>query len=149
MKLKQTYLCQIVQEVHVKAYLNERAETEAIMHHTLCCPVIINGSVDLFPACTNTSCQKKINIVPRENLVQCIYYARHMKPIACVNLFEDILQFENITLSLPRHVLEDFFMEDVIAEYKNMDLLIEKIIYMKNIDYQYNSRNIVTKMRKH
>lgn len=40
-------------------------------------------------------------------------------------------------------------MEDVIAEYKNMDLLIEKIIYMKNIDYQYNSRNIVTKMRKH
>ena len=72
-----------------------------------------------------------------------------MKPIACVNLFEDILQFENITLSLPRHVLEDFFMEDVIAEYKNMDLLIEKIIYMKNIDYQYNSRNIVTKMRKH
>lgn len=39
-------------------------------------------------------------------------------------------------------------MEDVITEYKDMDLLIEKIMYMENIDYQYNLRNIVTKMCK-
>ena len=39
-------------------------------------------------------------------------------------------------------------MEDVIAEYRDMDLLIEKILYMKNIDYQYNSRNIVTNVNK-
>ena len=70
-----------------------------------------------------------------------------MKPTACVNLFEAILQFENINLSFPLHVL-GFLMEDVITEYKDMDLLIEKIMYMENIDYQYNPRNIVTKMCK-
>ena len=71
-----------------------------------------------------------------------------MKPTACVNLFEAILQFETIALSLLLHVLEDFLMEDVIAEYRDMDLLIEIILYMKNIDYQYNSRNIVTNVNK-
>ena len=30
------------------------------MHSTSCCPEIINGSIDLLPACTNASCQKKI-----------------------------------------------------------------------------------------
>ena len=40
-------------------------------------------------------------------------------------------------------------MEDVIAEYKDMDLIIENILYMENNDYQHNSRNIVTKMWKH
>ena len=70
-----------------------------------------------------------------------------MKPTACVNLFKAILQFENVNLSFPLHVL-GFLMEDVITEYKDMDLLIEKIMYMENIDYQYNPRNIVTKMCK-
>ena len=118
------------------------------MHSTSCCPEIINGSIDLLPACTNASCQKKIVIVPGENLVWCTYCARCMKPTACVNLFEAILQFETIALSLLLHVLEDFLMEDVIAEYRDMDLLIEIILYMKNIDYQYNSRNIVTNVNK-
>lgn len=44
-----------------------------------------------------------------------------MKPTACVNLFKAILQFENINLSFPLHVL-GFLMEDVITEYKDMDL---------------------------
>ena len=80
--------------VDVKAYLNERTEAEAIMDPTLCCSEIINASNDLLPGRTNTSWQKKIVIVLGENLVRCTYCLR-----ACVNLFEAILQFENITVA--------------------------------------------------
>ena len=38
-------------------------------------------------------------------LVQCTFWARRMNLTACVNLFEAILQFENMALSLSLHIL--------------------------------------------
>lgn len=133
--------------VEVKAYLNERVETVVIMHTTLCCPKIINASFDLFPTW-------KKYFIPKEkcycswikSLVRWTYYRRPMKLTAFFNL---LFQFEIFSLPLPLHVLEDFSMENVIAEYKGMVLLIENILYMERIVYQFSSRNVITKMCKH
>ena len=102
----------------MKAYLNERPETEAIMHPTLYFLEVINVSVNLFPACTNTSWQKKIPLSLRK-----------------------IRSYAPTVRGAWNHVLEDILMEDIIAEYKAM--------YIENIDYEYTSRNIITKMCKH
>ena len=98
--------------VDVKSYLIKKVEGQVIIHPTLCWTKIINTSFDLFPACTITSSQRKVLAVPEESLVQCTYCTRRMKPTACVwgtflggSLFQAILQFENITPSLPLQVI--------------------------------------------
>lgn len=120
------------------------------MHPKLCCPEILNAIIEIFPACCNAECKQKVTIFQGEKLVHCSHCTGRMKPASCVESFEGILEFQNVTLSLPLAVVEEFLGEKVIPTYQeNIDVLIEKLLYFEKVDYQHNSKNVITKMSYH
>jgi len=92
---------------------NKRRSTRAQQKLTqqLCCPEIISANAQFFPACCNSLCHNKVTLVPGERIVQCERCNRKMKPTSCVCIFECILEFSEVTLTLPLETLNPYLNE--------------------------------------
>lgn len=137
-------------DVDITKYERIKSEANALMNPSLCCPVIVNVCIEIFDACSNPICKEKVTIVPGERSVQCIHCSRSMTPTMCSTAFHAVLQFQNVELNLPLHVLEEFLNEPVVKKYKdNVKNLVDKVLYFKNVDFHYNTKNIITKISQH
>ena len=64
---------------------------------------------------------------------------------SCV--FHCVMSFEDKMLTLPIEVISVFLKEDVINTYQtDINTLMEKLLFLENVDYIYNSKNIITAM---
>ena len=66
---------------------------------------------------------------------------------SCV--FHCVMSFEDKMLTLPIEVISVFLKEDVINTYQtDINTLMEKLLFLENVDYIYNSKNIITAMER-
>ena len=66
---------------------------------------------------------------------------------SCV--FHCVMSFEDKMLTLPIEVISVFLKEDVINTYQtDINTLMEKLLFLENVDYTYNSKNIITAMER-
>ena len=119
-------------------------------HPKLCCPNIINASAEIFPVCCTYQCNEKITIVPGDRIIKCSSCFRRMKPYNFSSFFEAVLDCDGIKLKLQLETAVQFFNEDILETYRNdIDGFIEKLLYLDNIDFEYNSKHVITNMYKH
>ena len=72
-----------------------------------------------------------------------------MKLTSCLDAFETTVKLKKLT-SLPVKLLEKFIERDIAEIYsENNDALILRILYLEKIGHHYNSKIVITKMRKH
>lgn len=136
----------ILSPVRYQTYLSDEMTTKIV--NELCCPEIINLELELYPGCTN--CQKSVVLQPGVKIVTCPHCKHTMRSDKTSCFFHCKLCFNEHTLVLPLAVLESFFKLDIIQMGKNnMDELKEKILYLENIDYEYNNKNVITSMSEH
>ncbi len=73
-----------------------------------------------------------------------------MKPENCLSCFEAVLDCDGVELILPLEVAVDFFQQNIMEQYcENIDDFIEKLLYLEQIDFEYNTRQVITKMYEH
>ena len=66
---------------------------------------------------------------------------------SCV--FHCVMSFEDKMLTLPIEVISVFLKENVINTYQtDINTLMEKLLFLENVDYIYNSKNIITAMER-
>ena len=66
-----------------------------------------------------------------------------MRADKCEQLFKCNLSFGEIELDLPSDIISSFLNENVIGNFK------ETILFLENIDYIYNIKNIIVEMKRH
>ena len=116
----------------------------------LCCPELLNNELDVFPGCTNKQCNKPINLLPGANIVTCHQCRRTMRADKCSCIFHCVMSFEDKMLILPIGVVSAFLKEDVINMCQtDIDTFKEIFFFLANVDYIYNTKNIITAMERH
>ena len=116
----------------------------------LCCPNIINASAEIFPVCCTYQCNEKITIVPGDRIIKCSSCLRRMKPDNFLSFFEAVLDCDGVKLKLQLETAVQFFNEDILETYRNdINGFSEKLLYLDNIDFEYNSKHVITNMYKH
>ena len=131
-----------------QSYLSDEITTNVV--NKLCCPEVVNLELELYPGCTNINCQKSLVLQPGIKIVTCPHCKHTMRCDRCSCVFDCKICFKEKTLVLPREVLESFLKLDVIQMGKdNMDELKEKLLFLENVDYDYNNKNIITSISEH
>ena len=127
-------------------YLSDEIISNGI--NKLCCPEIMNLELELYPGCTN--CNKSVVLQPGIKIVTCPHCKHAMRSDKCSCIFHCKLCFKEHSLVLPQVVLESFLKLDIIQMGKdNIDELKEKILFLENVDYNYNNKNVITSMSEH
>ena len=105
------------QPVDIEFYEQHKVDSEKAMHPTICCPEILNTTVDVYKAFSSSLCYKEVIILSSTKIVHCNNWNSRMKPTSCPHAFETTVKLENIRLSLPLEVLGKFMEVDIIETY--------------------------------
>ena len=105
--------------------------------------------LSFYPICTSAKCQKKIVVLPGDDILECGECGNSMLIEKRKESFDAVIQFENdgsnTTLTAFPDILTKYFKENVIAKYKeHPQALKKKILQMENILVSYNSKRIIT-----
>ena len=139
-----------VSEEVLTQYRESRQDLNVKLNPTLCCPKIHNMCLNVYPGCTNPSCQKQVSIMPLQKSVTCVHCNHFMRADLCSSVFECKVGFERNSLKLPLHVLTEFLGEDVLKECKeDLDGFKDRLVFLENIDYTYNTKDVITSMKNH
>ena len=137
-------------EVVFKSYLDKDEEIKKMVNPKLCCPELLNIELDVFSGCTNKQCSKPLNLVPEAIIVTCHHCSLTMRADKYSCVFHCVMSFEDKMLTLPTEVVSTFLKEDVINMCQtDIGSLKEKLLFLENADYIYNSKNIITAMERH
>lgn len=91
-----------------------------------------------------------MTLVPGGKIVKCSVCGRGMKPSKWLRTFDCKIEFPDISLKLPVGVLEDFLVEDNLTTYgDNTNDLLEKLLYLENVDFTYDNKNVITAIEYH
>ena len=134
-------------ESDLKEHLDHVKMINDKLHPRLCCPELFGTTVSVGPSCVNVSCTKALQIVPGSRIVTCISCNRTMRVDMCPCIFNCQLAFVNLTLSLPVDVASKYFKEGIVELFKKDETdLRMTLCLLENVDFTYNSKNIITWM---
>ena len=114
------------------------------LHSKLCFPEVVAVTLDVFSGCTNKACGKLVAVVTP--------YEATVKTCKCPCVFHCTASFEEYEhpLNLPLEVLPMFLGKDVIKMCKeNLKSVKKTLLFLENIDYVYNTKNVITSIKKH
>ena len=132
--------CTLIESVDIEFYEQHKVDLENVIHHAICCPEILNTTVDVYKACYSSLCHKIVFIIPDADKVHCNYCNSRMSPTSCVDAFKAKVELESKTLSIRVEVLVKILEIDIIKTYyQNMDALVVKTLYLESVNNQYNS----------
>ena len=121
-----------------------QSEEQTKVNSKLCNPEIKNLELELYPGCTNQDCKKPVVLRPGIRIVTCPNCNHTMRADRCDCIFHCKISFGECTLILPKDVLESFMDFDVIKlGRETIDELKEKIIFLEDVNYTYNNKNII------
>ena len=131
-------------EVVFKSYLDKDQEIKKMVNPKLCCPELLNMELDVFPGCTNKQCNKPLNLLPVAKFVTCHHCSRTMRAYKCSWVIHCVMSFEDKMLTLPVEDVSAFLKEEAIKMYQaDIDTFKEKLLFLENVDYIYNSKNLI------
>ena len=134
----------------LKAYIDKDQEIKDIVNPVLCCPEVANIDVEVFPGCTNDQCAKPVTLTPGAKIVTSHHCKCTMRSDKCNCVFHCIISFDDKNLKLPLQIISSFLQEDIIEMWqRNIDTFKEKLLFMENVDYTYNTKNVITAMNYH
>lgn len=134
----------------LEKYRKDQESLHRKLNPIICCPKIQNLKLEVTPGCTNVECQKPVTILPSKRSVTCIHCNTMMRKDQCKCIFNCALGFDDVTLKLPLNVLAEFLGEDVLESCQNdLDAFKDDLLFLENIDYFYNMKNVITAMAKH
>ena len=140
--------------IPVEEYMNDTTQHSAKKAMVACCPDVNTVLINTYPVCISSKCGRKVNIVPGEKLVQCIWCSKRMLVAKCplqLNCHIAIsVDGRDRTLTIFAKELEEFLHKDILQEYSStLNKLEIKLLEMENIDITNNSKNIVILIEKH
>ena len=59
------------ESVDIEFYEQHKVDSEKAMHPTICCPEILNTTVDVYKAFSSSLCYKEVIILSRAKIVHC------------------------------------------------------------------------------
>ena len=137
-------------ESDLKEHLDHERMINDKLHPKLCCPELFGTTVSVGPSCVNMSCRKALQIVPGSRIVTCISCNMTMSVDKCPCIFNCQLAFADLTLSLPVDVASKYFKGDVVELFKKDETGFRTTLcLLENVDFTYNSKNIITSMTDH
>lgn len=120
----------------------------------ICCPEVLNATVNAYPVCNNKDCRKKVSATPGTRVIKCIGCNRSMLLNNCYLDMNVSLQLEkdakcyNLT-AFPK-VINEFLKEDIYIYKENTDRLVEKLLLLESVDFQLSTNmRLLVKMQKH
>ena len=141
-----TNLC----ESDLKEHLDHEKMINDKLHPKLCCPELFGTTVSVGPSCLNLSCTKALQIVSGSRIVTCISCNMTMWEDKCPCIFNYQLAFADLTLSLPVDVASKYLKEDLVELFKKDETGFRMTLcLLDNVDFTYNSKNIITSMTDH
>ena len=129
---------------------------ESSASKSVCCPSVLNGSVNIYPTCNNPVCRKKLNVPAGATLVACTYCQKKLliknasvDVNAVLQIQEDAKDLLNVTIF--QQQLKELFGEDCLTEaLADPDNLLEKLLSLEGYDFQLGFQSkIVSKISKH
>ena len=121
----------------------------------LCCPSIMNVAINAYPVCNNEDCSKKITLnTAGSRVIHCQSCNRAMLLKQCyyeMNINFHLEKDDTIykVTAFPK-IISAFLSEDIYSYTQDTDTLIEKMLLIKNVDFQLSpNQRRVTNMRQH
>ena len=119
----------------------------------ICCPEVVSVTLDVFPGCTNIACGRPFAVIPDQLSIACQQCNTTMKVSQCPCIFHCTLTFEDMEkpLNLPIEVLQSYLQQDVIklCNKENIKSFKDSLLFIEKVDYFYNTKNVITFMKKH
>ena len=123
-----------------KSYLYKDQEIKKMVNLKLCCPDLLNLELDVFLGCKNQQCNKTLNLLSEAKIVTYHNSSRSMHEDKYSSVFHCAMSFEDKIFTLPIEINSAFLKEDVINMCQtDTDTFKEKLLFLENIDYIYNS----------
>ena len=123
------------------------------LHPKICCPEVVSVTLDVFPGCTNIPCGRPVAVIPDQPSTACQQCNTTMKVSQCPCVFHCTLTFEDMEkpLNLPLEVLQSYLQQDVIklCNKENIKSFKDSLLFIEKVDYFYNTKNVITHMKKH
>ena len=136
----------------------ESFDVKEILPSTIiCCPNILNGSVNVFPMCNNPVCKKKLIAPAGAVLATCKSCSRKLLLKRAEIDINVSLQIENEkkeiinTTVFPPEIINLFGEEAISQAKENPDELLEKFLLLEHHDFVFTNfrSNIVSSIKKH
>ena len=120
----------------------------------ICCPDILNVSVNPFLTCNNKDCKKKIVTTPGSQIAKCHHCNRSMLVKNCyfdmtvsLNLEKDGKQYSVTAFS---KAISTFLNEDIFTFKDNTDPLETNLLLLEGVDFQLSHNGkLVVKVEQH
>ena len=102
----------------IKKYIDHEEGINIKLNAKICYPELAGTNMTVDKACTNDKCGKPVATVSGERIVTCMNCYNTMRVKKCECIFNYVLLFENISLSLPAHIAYQYFEKDVMKLYQ-------------------------------
>ena len=137
----------------VTTYMELNKQLKNRLHPKICCPKVVPVTLDVFPGCTNIACGRPVVVIPDQPSTSCQQCNTTMKVSKCPCIFHCTLTFEDMEkpLNLPLEVLQSYLQQDVIklCSKENIKSFKDSLLFIEKVDYFYNTKNVITHMKKH
>ena len=136
----------------------EKQDLSAVPHEEvqnwICCPEILNVSVNVYAVCNNKECRKKISGNPGSNMVKCFSCKRSMLMKNCYLDMNVNFQLEkeekSYSITAFPKAVSSYIKEDIYLYKDNTDALVAKLLVLEKVDFQLSqSGKIVAKIQDH
>ena len=126
---------------------NPSAVPHEEVQNWICCPEILNVSVNVYAVCNNKECCKKISSNPGSNMVKYISCKRSMPMKNCYLNMNVNFQLEkeekSYSVTVFPKAVSSFIKEDT-------DALVAKLLVLEKVDFQLSqSGKIVARIQDH
>ena len=120
----------------------------------VCYPEILNIYPTVYPVCNNKDCRKKISENRGSKIVRCLHCNRAMLLKNChieINInFHLEKQDQHFSVTAFPKIVGNFLQEDILQYKDNIDNLTEKLLLLKNVDFELSEKNkLVISMKAH
>ena len=143
-----------IREIHEDFEVKMNEET--VNNTIICCPTILNGSVNVYPTCNNPVCRKKITAVPGVKLATCQNCNRKIllknagiDINASMQLEDKLENTHTITIFYDtiKLVVENVDKQEVLSD---PDQLTASLLELENVDFEVApNSNVAVKIYHH
>ena len=137
----------------ITTYMELNKQLKNRLHPKIFCPEVVSVILDVSPGGTNIACGRPVVVIPDQPSTSCQQCDTTMKVSKCSCIFHCTLTFEDIKkpLNLQLEVLQSYLQQGVIklCSKENIKSFKDSFLFIEKVDCFYNTKNVITHMKKH
>ena len=139
----------LLKDAVTSTYMELNKQHKNRLHPKICCPEVISVTLNVFPGCTNIACGRPVLVIPDQPSTSCQLCHTTVKVSKCPCISH--CKRHGKAANLPLKVLRSYLQQDVIKLYskEHIKSFQDSPLFMEKLDYFYNTKNVITHMKKH